>query len=470
MRSPFLPQVSFGPNKNAVTFVNSSTGTVYVSVARRSVSGGWDGVPVGGSKAFTRNDFEIVLVSVDGQTVADAAFIPPGSVYRYSGLSTELPLGFVLVPNQGALSHVTVENCSENQFSVQVTEGLSLGSEASSPVPPNSSTTRNRTTKELVVVSFFDGARVGILVSPGNTLVVSDHNNPWPVSPAPLISTSTLNILSFNIRYGSAQDQLNGWHYRRYIHRAIYSTHKPSIFGLQEALLFQRQQIAAAFPWYQSVGVGREWDLGGEATPIFYDPRIFMLRFSETYWLSETPNVPGSVTKSWGNNLSRIATMAHLVPNQAVGNDSADYPETVVVNVHLDHEAPVARVKGAQLVAQRTKEYLAQHNLDPSRVLVVIMGDFNNWANGSPENKAIETDAGLFDALGLNHSNTEGTFHDFTGVAGPTRIDYIYISPHWKTRVSKTEIIRDAEGDETSGLWYPSDHFPVSVELSLRPR
>ncbi|KAI9346574.1 Endonuclease/exonuclease/phosphatase, partial [Obelidium mucronatum] len=281
-----------------------------------------------------------------------------------------------------------------------------------------------------------------------------------------IATPTTVSFLSFNVRFGNAPDGLNSWHYRRYLHREVYATRLPTVFGLQEALLFQRQQIAASFPWYQSVGVGREPNFGGEATPLFYDARVYMLKFTETYWLSETPNVPGSVTKSWGNHLPRIATMAHLIPNQSVTLTNGNFPTTVVVNVHLDHEAPLARFKSAQLVCRRTLAYMKDQNLNPETTLVVILGDFNNLEFGSPENRTIETEGNLYDALSSH--GLQGTFHGFTGVVEPTRIDYIYISKNWKERITKTEIIQDTAGSgSTSGEWWPSDHLPVFVELSL---
>ena len=55
-----------------------------------------------------------------------------------------------------------------------------------------------------------------------------------------------LRIMSFNIRYGSANDGDNHWKNRKEMVFDVLRDHKPDIVGLQEALDFQIAEIRKA--------------------------------------------------------------------------------------------------------------------------------------------------------------------------------------------------------------------------------
>ncbi|KAJ3065323.1 hypothetical protein HDU98_011312 [Podochytrium sp. JEL0797] len=461
-RAPFQPGCYFSTQqRDSIVVRNDSSIEFEVSVTLDQQLTAFELVPIGGVLVSSRGNFEFVVFRSSFGDAAQAKLVCPGAEVRLgSDGFGRLARGLVLDDAKGPLNTLAVRNTSAQTIQV------AIGSDNWADVAPGETKQWQKNSDALLGIKYFDAARVGLLMSPGHILTVGDHNDAWPRLPTPPLPNS-LSFLSFNIRYGNANDLLNAWHYRRYMHRDVYAKRLPTVFGLQESFLFQRQQIAAALPWYQYVGVGREKDLGGEGTPVFYDARVFMLKFTETYWLSETPNVAGSVTPSWGNHLARIATVAHLVPNKflldtksGMTSASPEFPEIVVVNVHLDHEAPIARLKSAQLVCKRTKQYLRDANVSPN-ALVVVMGDFNNEEFGSPENVAMEKEGGFWDAL-RSHGK-EGTFHDFTGVPYGPRIDYIYVSESWKSRLVTSEIIKDNEDG-----WFPSDHLSVLAEFDVK--
>src|SRR5687768_11897566 len=66
-----------------------------------------------------------------------------------------------------------------------------------------------------------------------------------------------LSIMSFNIRYGPADDGENRWERRRGQLFDVLKASDPDVIGLQEALHFQIDEILAAVPGYRMVGVGR---------------------------------------------------------------------------------------------------------------------------------------------------------------------------------------------------------------------
>jgi endonuclease/exonuclease/phosphatase family metal-dependent hydrolase len=66
-----------------------------------------------------------------------------------------------------------------------------------------------------------------------------------------------LVVMSYNIRYGTANDGDNRWELRRPHMIALIKAHNPDILGVQEALHFQIDELLAALPNYRMVGVGR---------------------------------------------------------------------------------------------------------------------------------------------------------------------------------------------------------------------
>ena len=168
--------------------------------------------------------------------------------------------------------------------------------------------------------------------------------------------------MSFNIRYGTANDGENRWTNRRDMLFALLRTENPDLIGLQEALRFQIDEILAAVPGYAVVGVGRDdGKAAGEMSAILFRTARFHVAASGTFWFSDTPEIPGS--KTWGNRITRIASWARFVDRD--GTAFSHY------NLHLDHESQPSREKSTALLRQRiTARPVAS---EP----VIVTGDFN---------------------------------------------------------------------------------------------
>src|SRR5688500_8012208 len=67
-----------------------------------------------------------------------------------------------------------------------------------------------------------------------------------------------LQVMSFNIRYGTAKDGDNHWSERREMLFEVIRERDADVVGLQEALAFQIDEIVAAVPGYAVIGVGRD--------------------------------------------------------------------------------------------------------------------------------------------------------------------------------------------------------------------
>jgi len=102
-----------------------------------------------------------------------------------------------------------------------------------------------------------------------------------------------LRVMSFNIRYGSANDGENHWNNRREMVFDVFRNHRPDIVGLQEALNFQIAEIRKAVTKYGQIGVAREdGKTEGEYSALLYRLDRFDVDESGTFWFSNTPEVP----------------------------------------------------------------------------------------------------------------------------------------------------------------------------------
>lgn len=253
-----------------------------------------------------------------------------------------------------------------------------------------------------------------------------------------------IELMTFNIRYDTPRDGVNAWPNRRDLVTGIVRGELPDVVGFQEALAGQVHDLAGALPGYHWVGAGRDdGEMAGEFTPIFYNKDKLRLLNGGTFWLSDTPDVPGS--KSYGNTLPRICTWASLETIHA------ETPRRFfVANVHLDHQSEESRLQSARQIAAR---------LDTKDHAWFVMGDFNCTPDSEPI--AVLLDKGLTDAA--DEASDVGTFHGFTGEPDGRRIDMILL-PRGCEAVETEVIVAGGE----NGVW-PSDHRPVRAIVNLRP-
>ena len=88
-----------------------------------------------------------------------------------------------------------------------------------------------------------------------------------------------LPVMSFNVRYGTAEDGEHIWPNRRDAACAMINDQHPAVFGVQEALDFQLVWFEEHCPGYKYVGVGREDGISdGEHMAVFYDTERIELK------------------------------------------------------------------------------------------------------------------------------------------------------------------------------------------------
>lgn len=248
-----------------------------------------------------------------------------------------------------------------------------------------------------------------------------------------------MDVMTFNIRYGTANDGENSWENRKHLVFEMIRKHDPEVLGLQEALLFQIEEIVAKCPGYRWVGVGRDDGLDkGEFSPILTkSDSVGVLEYG-TKWISETPDIVGS--KGPGANLPRIFTWAKL--RLRTGKTG------FVVNTHFDHESSAARELGAQQIG----EFIGRAKGD----FGVVMGDFNAGLKSQP----LQVLKGMGLTPGTTSESETGTFTGFKfGNTAGEQIDHILVDS--RTKFSLFTIDRWSESER-----YPSDHFPIIAHLS----
>lgn len=265
-----------------------------------------------------------------------------------------------------------------------------------------------------------------------------------------------VRVMSFNIRYGTAKDAENRWELRREFLVETIRNFGPDLLGTQETLAFQRDYLGELLDEYAAFGAGRDDGREkGEMAALFYRTDRFEKLDGGHFWLSETPDVPGS--KSWDSSLTRITTWVKLRDRQ-----HSQAPPLVFFNTHFDHRGKLVRVHSAELIRRRIEEL-------PLETPVILTGDFNA-AEASPPYAALfepqdSATSPLVDAFRMLHPDRgteDGTFSGFrAGSTGGPRIDWIACSRHWT--IKSAEIDRTQRDGQT-----PSDHFPVTAVLSLK--
>jgi endonuclease/exonuclease/phosphatase family metal-dependent hydrolase len=273
---------------------------------------------------------------------------------------------------------------------------------------------------------------------------------PGDAPPSAAQAPQPIAVMSFNIRYGTADDGENHWTNRREMLFALLRTENPDLIGLQEALRFQIDEILAAVPGYAVVGVGRDdGKAAGEMSAILYRAARFHVAASGTFWFSDTPEIPGS--KTWGNRITRIASWARFVDRD--GTAFSHY------NLHLDHESQPSREQSTALLLQRITTRPV-----PSEP-VIVTGDFNAGESNAALHVLVGPAGPFIDTFRAMHRGEKevGTFTDFVfGQTSGEKIDYVLAQPG--TEVLAAAIVRTSEGRR-----YPSDHFPVTARIRLAP-
>jgi endonuclease/exonuclease/phosphatase family metal-dependent hydrolase len=265
----------------------------------------------------------------------------------------------------------------------------------------------------------------------------------------------SISVMSYNIRLDTEADGINQWKNRTDKVIALIKKNNPDLLGVQEALHNQMMDLQKGLSEYEFIGVGRDdGKEKGEYSAIFYKKDKFEVQFQKTFWLSETPSIPGS--KSWDAAITRVVSFALL--KDKITNKSFLY-----ANTHFDHMGKEARKNSATLIKIFLNGFITGATFEKTvkEIPVLVSGDFNSEPTDEPYLTMINgKDIVLFDAR--HATDLTGTFCGFeVGKMECRTIDYIFHSPQWKA--SNYKVIQDYDGK-----YYPSDHLPVLATFTLK--
>ena len=277
---------------------------------------------------------------------------------------------------------------------------------------------------------------------------------PLRAAPAPLASDSTgLRVVSFNVRNSNAADGENAWPKRAEFFFDTVAGFDADLIGFQEVLAVQHDAIVARLTGHGFAGGARDdGKRKGEWCLIAYRKSRFTALAQGDFWLSETPEVPGS--KSWDAALTRICSWVRL-------RDQATGRELVYANTHFDHKGVVARQEAARVISARLSA-LARG------VPAILTGDLNITEDNpayrvfvSPDTPGAIRWIDAYRAVHPVRRPDEASFNGFKPVVDGSRIDFVFHTADFAAIAATIDrTARDGR--------FPSDHFPVTAILAWR--
>jgi endonuclease/exonuclease/phosphatase family metal-dependent hydrolase len=226
---------------------------------------------------------------------------------------------------------------------------------------------------------------------------------------------------------------------------------KPDILGMQEVLWHQYKALDSILVDYASVGVGRnDGARDGEMNPVFFRKEKFDMVRNITFWLSDFPEVPGSI--GWGSSLPRIVTWMEFV-------DKKSHKHFFYFNTHFAHDSESARLMSSRVL-------LREVNRISEGYPFIISGDFNMPPTSTGYSILTGPDESiplLKDSYVITEKRPSGPVHTFNGFsdkAQSARIDYIFVRNGMRVLDYHTVVKKER------GI-YISDHWPVEAVITL---
>ncbi len=258
--------------------------------------------------------------------------------------------------------------------------------------------------------------------------------------------SQSFKVATYNLRFDNQSDTADLWVNREPFIAGLIRFNGFDIFGTQEGLYHQLQQLKDDLPGYDYIGVARDdGDKKGEHSAIFFRTDRFTLEDSGNLWLSSDTSRPNL---GWDAACIRICTWGLF-------RDKLTDKEFVMFNVHYDHVGTVARMESSKLMLRAVEKIAGEKP-------AILTGDFNVTENSESylllKNSAMLEDS--YDHAAIKFAPS-GTFNGFDVNSKPLgRIDHIFVTGAFT--VSRYGILTNIYNGHC-----PSDHFPVMVELSF---
>ncbi|MCF8274431.1 MAG: endonuclease/exonuclease/phosphatase family protein [Flavobacteriaceae bacterium] len=275
-------------------------------------------------------------------------------------------------------------------------------------------------------------------------------------------------IGTYNVRYDNKTDDESGrsWKERSSHVTDLIKKYDLDIFGVQEPFYNQINDMASSLPEYKRFGVSDDNKPNSKSNhhhDIFYKSEKFSLESHGQFWLSPGAPIlpPDSLyTAAWGGK-AKVCTWGKF-------KDKAANAEFFIFNTHFYYANENTRINSAKLVLKKIKEIAGD-------LPAMFMGDLN--LNQHSDAYKVLNDSNLLEdsynlaesKLPLNKLNYHQTFNHWYLYPKPRadifeRIDYIFVTNHWKNKVKSNAVIWDSyvENDIEK---MTSDHNLVLIEL-----
>lgn len=270
-----------------------------------------------------------------------------------------------------------------------------------------------------------------------------------------------VRAMTFNIRYDFESDGPNRWQYRAEAVAKTIEASGAKLVSLQEDKAHQVEDLQRLLPEFTFIGRGRNETGSGERCSIVFHTKTFRLRDHGDFWLSDTPDIPGSNT--WGDRYPRKATWALLEVRKGK-------QQLLVVNTHLpEGSRDQLRVRGGEVIHSWLTQQLVgapsnrRRHRGREMPAVLVTGDFNDDAGGSAVyDRLMAADLGLRDAWveASPQDRSPGTYGGFRGLTTRSRIDWMLVG-------GRIQVLNAAKIAEQVDDRWPSDHYPVVSDLEV---
>jgi len=260
-------------------------------------------------------------------------------------------------------------------------------------------------------------------------------------------SSEIHHVASFNIHYIVPDDKNENWERRKHAVAKILKEMDADIVAFQEMETFdgghyskrnlQLDWIIFSTTGYKIAAIG-DPKVFPHTQPIIYKADKYTVINQGFFFFSDTPDEIYS--RQWNGGYPYFCSWVLL---QIKNTDRTFY----VYNVHNDYKSRSNRLKTSKLISERIEEIVDED------IPIIVLGDFNvqKW----------DKELDMLKAIGLNIVPPSGSTNRILGLPILPAIDHILVSEGIKPQ-SDIIIWRN----RYDGV-YPSDHFPISAELTF---
>lgn len=256
-----------------------------------------------------------------------------------------------------------------------------------------------------------------------------------------------MKLITANIRFDSPKDGQMSWSHRRVVMAKNLLSYGPDLIATQEGWRPQLEDLKGLLSGMQMAFSNRPWIKERMYPCIFFNPSSIEILECGEFWLSETPQVAGSF--SFKSSFPRLATWVKAKNL----NENFSF---MFISTHLDHVLNSTREEQIKVLLKEVEK------INAKKLPCILAGDFNEAPEQRVRALVTQYAPRLYDPwLKLGHQE-EPSHHYF----GPppqdaNRIDWLLVDRRFEAK----EIFLDKNHE--NGI-YPSDHYPVKLEVIFK--